>query len=598
VTSSRARTLLLVCVVAIAMTVPATPAAAHAVLEGTSPARGVTVKREPKLIFFTFSEGVEGSFGAVRVFDGSGKRVDSGDVLRPRGQKSIGIGLEKGLRDGSYTATFRVISADSHPVSGGFVFSIGAPSSPGKTVAELTAASETGRATGIGFGIARGSTYAAIALAIGSIVFLLVVWIPALGLVAGGSVEWLEASGRFARRIRRLLLVALIVGAVGEAAQIVFQGATAAGTTFWAALDRDVVREVLETRFGTAHLIACGVFAGGLVLFSAHDWVPVLRPAVVGAAGLASPPRLGRAELALLGILGAALAISPSIAGHASTQSPTGLLIPTDVLHVLAMSAWIGGLVTLVVVLPAATRTLASPDRTRLLAAVLMRFSPIALAAVITLVTTGLVQSYVHVRSVDNLIHTAFGRAVLIKMCLMVALIALGAYNRNRSLPRLRALAAGGKELGMAGLALRRALRAEVALLAVVLGVTAALVSYPPATAVGRGDGGPFAATKTLGPLELQLTVDPASAGSNTMHLYLTRARDGSQFDGTKELRVRMALPSKGIGPLKEKPTKAGPGHYVIPAADFPFGGDWQVRFTDRVSEFDQYETTFEVPID
>jgi copper transport protein len=136
-----------------------------------------------------------------------------------------------------------------------------------------------------------------------------------------------------------------------------------------------------------------------------------------------------------------------------------------------------------------------------------------------------------------------------------------------------------------------------VALLAVVLGVTAALVSYPPPAAVGDG-GGPFAATKTFGPLELQLTVDPAKAGANTMHLYLTRARDGSQFEGTKELRVQMALPSKSIGPLTAKPAKAGPGHYVIPAADFPLTGDWQVRFTDRVSEFDQYETTIDVPID
>lgn len=591
------RALLLACVVAIAMTVPAAPAAAHAVLRETSPARGVTVKSEPKLVFFTFSESVEGSFGAVRVFDGSGKRVDTGDVLRPQGQKSVGIGLDKDLPRGSYTATYRVISADGHPVSGGFVFSIGAPSSTGKTVAELTAANETGAATDIGFGIARGATYAAIAITIGSLVFLLLVWLPALQTATGGGAEWLHASERFARRIRQLLLAALAVGVVSEAAQIVFQGATAAGTTFWDALDTEVVREVLQTRFGTAHLIACGVFAGGLVLFSAHDWVPSLRPATVGATGLAPPSRLGRAELALLCVLGAALAISPSLAGHASTQSPTGLLVPTDVLHVIAMSTWIGGLVTLVLVLPAATRALVSPDRTRLLAAVLVRFSPLALAAVITLVATGLVQSYVHVRSVDNLIHTGFGRAVLIKMGLMVVLIALGAYNRNRSLPRLRALAAGGQPPGGAGLTLRRALRAEVALLAVVIGVTAALVSYPPPVAVGS-NAGPFAATKTFGPLELQLTVDPARTGANTMHLYLTRAKDGSQFDQTKELRVQMALPDKSVGPLNAKPTKAGPGHYVIPAADFPLAGDWQVKFTDRVSEFDQYETNIEVPID
>ena len=76
------------------------------------------------------------------------------------------------------------------------------------------------------------------------------------------------------------------------------------------------------------------------------------------------------------------------------------------------------------------------------------------------------------------------------------------------------------------------------------------------------------------------------------------RSRDGSQFNGTKELRIRMTLPSKDIGPLAARPTKAGPGHYVVPATDFGVAGDWDVKFTGRVSEFDQYETTFEVPID
>jgi copper transport protein len=259
------------------------------------------------------------------------------------------------------------------------------------------------------------------------------------------------------------------------------------------------------------------------------------------------------------------------------------------------MSVWIGGLVALLLVLPAATGALAPPQRTRLLASVLLRFSPLALAAVIALVGTGLVQSYVHVRSVDNLIDTAFGRAVLIKMGLMLGLIALGFYNRNRALPRLRRLADGAEPPGAAGVGLRRSLRFEVGLLAVVLGVTAALVSYAPATAEQTG---PFATTQAVGPLELQVTVDPAEVGRNEMHLYLFRSRDGTQFDGTKELRIRMTLPSKDIGPLAVRPVKAGPGHYVVPAADFGVEGDWEVRFTGRVSEFDQYETKLKVPID
>ncbi len=572
----------------------ASPAGAHAIIEQTSPARGVTVEQQPELIQFAFNEPVEGSFGAVRVFDSRGARVDEGELVRPRGDETIGVGMRAGLPDGTYTATYRVISADGHPVAGGFVFSIGVPGAQGRTVAELTAASDVGAVTDTAFGIARGVTYAAIALAIGSLVFLLAAWLPALRSTATAAAEWLEASQRFARRLRLLLLVALAAGVLGEAAQIVLQGATAAGTSFWSALDADVIQEVLDTRFGMVHLLAGCAFAGALALFTIGSPVPSLRPATVGSAGLAAPSPLSRPTLVVGALLLGFVALTPALAGHASTQDPRALLIPTDVLHVLGMSVWIGGIVAAVLALPAATRALPGEERTRLLAAVLSRFSRLALLAVCVLVATGTVQSIMHLADLNDLLDTAFGRAVLIKIGLMLLLIGLGAYNQRRSVPRLRRLAERGESPGGAGVGLRRALRAEMALLAAVLGVTAALVSYPPPS---TADAGPFVTTKSVGPLELQVTVDPAELGRNEMHLYLFRARDGTQFNGTKELRIRMTLPSKDIGPLAARPVKAGPGHYVVPATDFGVKGDWELRFTGRVSEFDQYETTVEVPI-
>ena len=568
-------------------------AMAHAILQSTTPARGVTVKSEPKLVMFRFNEPVESSFGAVRVFDAKGRQVESGSVSRPRGQSSVAIGLTPRLPQGSYTATYRVISADSHPVSGGFVFSIGKPGVLPKTVAQLTANDKVGETTQIGFGIARGVSYAAIALAIGALAFLVAIWLPALSSVAGGDARWLEASERFSRRLRNFLMIALAAGALSEACQLVFQGATGTGGTFWSAADRSVLREVIHTRFGTVHLLDLIAFAAFLMLAVPRGWAPVLRPASVGATGLAAP-RFGRAELLLMGTLAAFLAISPALAGHAATQSPSGLLIPIDILHVMAMSIWVGGLLVLVAVLPVATRALDAPDRTRLLAATLLRFSPLALAAVCAILASGLVQAYEHVRSVDNLIHTGYGRAVLAKMLLLVVLIGLGAYNRQRSVPGLKKLAADGAPPGAAGLGLRRSLRSEVALLAVVIAVTSVLVSYAPATARSTG---PFSTTKTLGPLELQMTVDPARTGTNGMHFYLLNAKNGSQFTGSKEFSAQISLPSKSIGPLKLDARKAGPGHYVAPGVDFVPGGKWKVQIVDRVSEFDEYATTVDVPI-
>jgi copper transport protein len=571
----------------------ASVADAHALLVGTSPARGVTEKSQPKLIVFRFSEPVESSFGAVRVFDAKGRQVEAGQITHPRGQSSVAIGLSPKLAKGSYTATYHVISADSHPVSGGFVFSIGKPGATPQTVAQLTSKDKVAEATQIGFGFARGVSYAAIALALGALAFLIWSWLPALRSTAGGDARWLEASERFARRLRGLLVLALLAGVVSEACQLVFQGATATGGTFWDAIDGTVIREVIHTRFGTVHLLHLIAFSFFLLLSLPRSWAPVLKPASVGATGLAAQG-FGRVELLLMGALGAFLAISTALGGHAATESPTALLIPTDALHVAAMSIWVGGLVVLLFVLPAATRVLDSPDRTRLLAAILLRFSPLALAAFSTILVSGVVQGYVHVRSVDHLIHTGYGRAVLAKAILLSALIATGAYNRQRAIPGLKALAAGGQPTGAAGLGLRRSLRAEVGLVAVVIAITSVLVSYAPPTATSSG---PFAATKALGPLQLQMTIDPASTGSNVMHLYLLNAKDGSQFTGSKEMTVLLSQPDKKIGPIKADARKGGPGHYVVLGANFVPGGTWKVQIVDRVSAFDQYQTTVDVPI-
>src|ERR1700679_1017496 len=111
--------------VLVALLAPAA-ALAHAQLEGTSPERGAVVKHEPGAVIFRFDEPVEGNFGAVRVYDADGARVDEGDAFHPDGEgPRLGVHLKPGLPDGSYTATYRVISADGHIVSSGFVFSIG-----------------------------------------------------------------------------------------------------------------------------------------------------------------------------------------------------------------------------------------------------------------------------------------------------------------------------------------------------------------------------------------------------------------------------------------------------------------------------------------
>ncbi len=136
-------------------------------------------------------------------------------------------------------------------------------------------------------------------------------------------------------------------------------------------------------------------------------------------------------------------------------------------------------------------------------------------------------------------------------------------------------------------------LRGELLLVAGALAATAALAAYAPSIAQ---QAGPFDTTTTIGPLQLQVTVDPAATGANELHLYLLRPRDGRQFDGAREVTVSATENDRGIGPLAIPADRAGPGHYVSNAT-FGVSGTWTVRVAVRVSDFDEYTTRVEVPI-
>ncbi|HLL92545.1 MAG TPA: CopD family protein [Solirubrobacteraceae bacterium] len=376
--------------------------------------------------------------------------------------------------------------------------------------------------------------------------------------------------------MRRLLGVAVVLGVVVSVLGILLQGASAAGVSLWSSLKSTIVQNTLESRFGEVW---------GL---RAIDWL------ALGLLLVATRRRPTRWLYAPVAVCTAYLAATPALSGHASIQSPTGVFFPSDVLHVLAASVWVGGIACLLLALPAATRRLAGPQRSRLLAATLARFSPLALAAVIAIAVTGVIQAYIDVRSVHGLLHSTYGALIITKAVLLSSLICLGWINRGRVIPALKRIAAADGAPAGAGVLARRTMRGELALMLAVFGVTAALISYAPPIDAASG---PFSINTTLGPAELEMTVEPARVGLNTVHLYLIDAKTGTQFTATNELTATARLPAKGIGPLALKANLAGPGHYILSSAELSPGGTWEIEITDRVSEFEQYSHTVKVPV-
>ena len=314
-------------------------------------------------------------------------------------------------------------------------------------LATVALASRSRPLTDVALGAARGLDYTAIALVLGTLVFVTWVAPPRLH------------DSPFERRAWLLLGGGLGLGAVASVLGVLLQGAQGAHLSLWSALRWSVISGVLGSRFGVVWAIAAALFA-------------------VSAATLALRRR--RAHRLWLRAVCAYLVITPALSGDGVSQSPVWALLPSDAVHVLAASVWVGGVACIVLALPATLRALEPRARTPLLVEVLGRFSPLALYAVVAIALTGVFQAYIEVRSISALTRSTFGELVLLKIGLLGLLIGLGAVNRERVLPTLRRLLEARAEPGTTGRLSANTARAELATMACVLGVSAALIAFTP----------------------------------------------------------------------------------------------------------------------
>jgi copper transport protein len=523
-------------------------ASAHAELLETRPGNDVVVETTPARVSLRFNERVEAAFGALRVFDTNARRVDSGDATRPSPDE-VAVELEPELPDGTYTVTWRIVSADGHPLAGAFVFHVGEPGvRPAGIAAEVLDADTPGSVTAL-FTAARFLDFALLLLAVGGVAALVLV-LPGADPGLRPRLALIPALAAFG-----LVLVA--------AAGIVLQGAAAGGFGLGEALSGDVIRAVLETRFGevwAAQAVLAATVGVLLLAFrGGHDWAPW---AALGVALLLVP--------------------TPALAGHAGASG--GIALVSDLVHVGAGAAWTGGLALLLLAL-----VWAGAERWPLAASAVPRFSSVALVSVAALLAAGVVNGYLQVRTWSGLWETDYGLLLLAKVALVLPVLALGAYNNRRAVPRLRSQLASVVERRR----FLRFVRAELALLVAIVGVTAFLVAEPPARAEVAPEG-PASVLAELGPLELNLVADPGDTGRNQIHLYLIDERGTPT--SVDEATVSARLPSRNVGPLRLRAFRAGPGHFIANGS-LALAGDWQLTIEARRGTFESLRTTVSVPI-
>ena len=533
--------LLLACLSAVLLVVPASPAAAHATLIGADPAQGAVLETAPEQVTFTFDETVIGEPAGIRVFDATGTEVASSASVR---DSELVVALEEEVGDGTLVVLWRLVSADGHPIGGSLNFSVGAPSD----VVDVPTSS------------ADADTEAPLLLSGAR-------WLGYLGLLVGTGVALFSvlflpssAPADAARaRLRRTAVCAAVVAVVG----------------WWAA-----VPLVALYQLGLP-ASALGDGATWSALAAEEYAVPLAVTVGLGLAALALPVRAPDRRRAGLVLLGCAVAlVAPSLTGHTRAAGPQALVIGVDVLHLVAGALWLGGLVAIALVLA----DLAARDDSG--AVVLARFSTWAAGSLAVLVVAGTFLAWRIAGSWGALLDTGYGALLLVKVLLVAVAVAIAAWNRLSVLPRLRD-AARRKERRDAAAVLVRTTLAEAGVLLAVLLVTGFLVDRSPEP--DAATEAPVAVEESgsevvvLDNISAEVALDPLGIGPATLTLTMTDAV-GEPTEGFEAPRVSLSTEEVDLGEVAL--TNQGPGIYSGDVV-LPTGGDWKVQVSLRTTEFD-----------
>jgi copper transport protein len=569
----------------IILVVAASAASAHAVLEESTPGPNTNVATSPKSVTLRFSEHVDVQSDAIRLFDGDLNKIDVGSTKHVPGKGSEVTATVPKLPKGLYTVAWRAISADSHPVQGAFTFGVqtSATGAAATKLAQQAQATETSdRTVGVLLGVTRFGVFVGLALLLGIVGFVLFLW----------------PAGRVAVRVRQVLYGALALTFASTVLGFLLQGPYTSGGGVGDMFSADLMTTTWDTRFGKVYVLR-------LVLL------------VVMALLVRTIVRTGRSSLspvlvASTTIVGVALAATPGLAGHASTGRWVAFALLADVLHVLAMAIWIGGLVAL---------SLARHDDVAY-PIVARRFSGLALGAVVVIVLTGVFQAIRQLQPLSALWNSDYGTLLLLKVAAFLVVIGIAAWSRRlvhgpgmgltggRSAATVAepvASVAPGSGVGTmvrddeptplpeVHPGLTRSVRAELVFTAVVLALTSVLVntSPPHSTLVPTEISGVIG----TGATRFETFFGPSQAGKpNSLHITAV-GRNGLPVK-VVDMTAELANPSKDVPPinLPIKKFQGATGHYIGEGIRVP-AGRWVLTITAYPTQVDAVTATADVTV-
>lgn len=517
----------------------------HTLLARSDPAPGMVVLADQpaRHISLWFTGPVTVGPNAVVLLDSQNRRVGA-STARVAAEDPARVDLEPGaLSPGAYAIRWRVTSADNHVVRGTYWFIVAFAAAPppaasllGSRPPPVSTLETVARWLGL---------LATLALA-GAPFFQLLVLGPAMRRLSGRLDPDLVSRTRGARPAPFLMagvfLLAQILGAAAQAQAL-------AELPLLQALGPDTLRVVfLGSRFAAlwwARLLLVMILAG-LLARSSWNGVAIPRWPAVNCP-------------AAVGLL---LLFCTALGGHAvDGRAPLTLALTVDTLHLAAAALWVGGLLSLAFWL---ARTRLGFDAA-ILAAIVPRFSAVALASVLVLLASGGVNAYVQIASLRSLVHSAYGQSLLLKLALLVPLLGLAAINRWVVRPAIAGGRAGPDSRWPHRF--RDLVRAELGLAVAVLLVVGLLGSLPPPGATPLPS--PAVVVRPAGPLRAELRIDPNWVGVSRFRVTL---RDAQGLPPADIRHVIMTFTMEGMNMGRTHVTLASRGAGVYEAEGFYVG--------------------------
>ena len=417
---------------------------AHAILIKSDPAKDAVLTRAPVQVSMWFTENLNPTFSSAEVVNAANKRVDTNNAHVIAGDTTeMVVSLQANLPPDVYIVIWRSQSADDgHVLRGSLRFSIA--DSHG-TVPQLS--SNTVPGTGVlGASTSVETTSSLDGPTLLSLMMITLMelgaifWVGAqlwysfvLRLDSRDNQEQKQADQRALRRFERVFaLPALVLLLVANVGVLIGQGLILSNGGWAQALSLTTLQGLVSgSQFGTYWTMRIVVTMLALVL-AIFALVKRSRSRVLDDA-------LSWCNL----ILALALLIAIALSGHASAvgSNVQVLSVLSDWLHLLAASLWIGGIFYIAVVYVPILQDCTASERPRVLLSILARFSPLAIAGVILMSVTGPVNALMHMNSFTQLITTAYGRSLVLKSLLVVALLVTSALHVFWLRPRLKTIA-------------------------------------------------------------------------------------------------------------------------------------------------------------